>query len=118
MKVLPIGIQSFTKLRDKNCVYVDKTELIHQLLMGSGAYFFARPRRFGKSMTLSTLKAIYEGKKEYFTDLWIADKWDWTRRNPIIHLKFASMFYGQIGIEPAISMALQKIANTSLRQKP
>jgi Predicted AAA-ATPase len=99
-KLLPIGIQTFIKLRETNCVYVDKTELIYKLTQGGGKiYFLSRPRRFGKSMTLSTLKSIYQGEKHLFEGLWIEDKWDWTRRNPVIHIPFASLGYSTLGLE-------------------
>jgi hypothetical protein len=62
MKKLPTSIQTFSKLRDEDCVYVDKTQLIYNLLNGSRLYFLSRPRRFGKSLTVSTIKTIYEGK--------------------------------------------------------
>ena len=65
MKNLPIGIQTFQKIRDKkeNYIYVDKTDLALNLLNGGGYYFLSRPRRFGKSLFLDTLKDIFEGKK-------------------------------------------------------
>ena len=108
MKKLPLTIQTFSKLRDNDCVYIDKTELIHQLLMGSRNYFFARPRRFGKSMTLSTLKSIYKGEKHYFEGLWIENNWDWTKIHPIVHLKFASMSYRHSDVPTALCSVLQK----------
>ena len=63
MKLLPIGIQDFEKLREAGCAYVDKTAFVHQLAQTYCAYFLERPRRFGKSLFLSTLKAYWEGKK-------------------------------------------------------
>ncbi|MEY4905118.1 MAG: hypothetical protein RLZZ292_2933, partial [Bacteroidota bacterium] len=86
MKKLPIGIQSFAKLRDDNCVYVDKTELIYDILTQARQYFLSRPRRFGKSMTLSTIREIFEGNKALFEGLWIENKWDWSKTNPVIHI--------------------------------
>lgn len=70
---LPIGVQSFSSLRDGGFVYVDKTKYIHDLVQKSKQYFLSRPRRFGKSLFLSTLKAYWEGKKELFTGLAIAE---------------------------------------------
>jgi len=55
-------------------VYVDKTKYVHKLVTGGAYYFFARPRRFGKSLLLSTLRSYFEGKKELFTGLYIAEK--------------------------------------------
>ena len=70
MRRLPIGIQDFAKLRKGSHVYVDKTEIIYQLVNGpQGVYFLSRPRRFGKSLLCSTLKAIFEGKKELFQEI-------------------------------------------------
>ena len=68
MKKLPIGIQTFAKIRDKkdNYIYIDKTDLALNLINSSGYYFLSRPRRFGKSLFLDTLKDIFEGKKELF----------------------------------------------------
>ncbi|MGP1363449.1 MAG: AAA family ATPase, partial [Bacteroides sp.] len=66
---LPIGIQSFEKLRRRNLIYVDKTQYIVPLLRGGGIYFLSRPRRFGKSLFLSTLQAYFEGNKELFDGL-------------------------------------------------
>ncbi len=70
---LPIGVQSFEKLRKDGCVYVDKTAYIYKLLQTSAPYFLSRPRRFGKSLLLSTLKAYFEGKKELFEGLAITE---------------------------------------------
>lgn len=66
---LPIGIQDFEKLRKKNLFYVDKTEYIYKLVHSDIPYFLSRPRRFGKSLLLSTIKAYWEGKKELFEGL-------------------------------------------------
>ena len=59
----PIGIQNFEQLRNNNCVYVDKTELIYKLTHTDQVYFLSRPRRFGKSLLVSTLEAYFQGKK-------------------------------------------------------
>ncbi|MCA1927853.1 MAG: AAA family ATPase, partial [Calditerrivibrio sp.] len=92
MKRLPIGIQTFEKIRDKdlNYVYVDKTRYAYDLISNEGYFFLSRPRRFGKSLFLSMLKDIFEGKKEFFEGLYIYDKWDWEDRYPVIHLSFGS----------------------------
>ena len=89
MKELTSSVYSFEKLRTEDYLYVDKTEFIWKLINPAGeSYFFSRPRRFGKSLTLSTLKAVFEGKKELFKGLAIYDKpYDW-KPYPIIHLSF------------------------------
>ncbi len=86
LQVLPIGIASFEKLRTRNCLYVDKTEYVYNLATQATYYFLSRPRRFGKSLFLSTLKALFEGKKALFEGLWIASSdYQW-KTYPIIHL--------------------------------
>ncbi len=90
MKNLPIGIQTFQDIRDKekNYIYIDKTKLALNLI-NSGKYnFLSRPRRFGKSLFLDTLKDIFEGKKELFEGLYIYDKWDWETTYPVIKISF------------------------------
>ena len=66
---LPIGIQTFEKIRREGFLYVDKTELVWQLASTSVPYFLSRPRRFGKSLLISTFEAYFEGKKELFEGL-------------------------------------------------
>ncbi|MDR0390444.1 MAG: AAA family ATPase, partial [Planctomycetaceae bacterium] len=86
MKKLPVGIQTFEKIRDDNCLYIDKTEYIHRLVTSGDAYFLSRPRRFGKSLTISTLDALFQGRKELFDGLYIYDKWDWSKKYPVIRI--------------------------------
>ena len=82
----PIGIQSYESLRRDDYVYVDKTALIYQLVTTGRYYFLSRPRRFGKSLLISTLQAYFEGKRELFEGLAIADlEKEWTAR-PVLHL--------------------------------
>ncbi|MDR3366071.1 MAG: ATP-binding protein [Prevotellaceae bacterium] len=91
-KKLPVGIQSFSKLRTNGFVYVDKTEHIYKMIDdGSSIYFLSRPRRFGKSLLVSTLDALFSGRKELFEGLYIYDKWDWTQPHPVIRLDFGSI---------------------------
>ena len=85
---LPIGIQDFEKLRTGANVYVDKTAYIHQLLRNDAPYFLSRPRRFGKSLFLSTLKAYFLGKKELFEGLALAElEKEWVKY-PVIYIDF------------------------------
>jgi hypothetical protein len=78
-KELPIGISSFPKIVEKNLIYVDKTEYVYRLLKKSGIYFLSRPRRFGKSLLISILKEIFNGKKELFKGYWIYDRIEWEK---------------------------------------
>ena len=73
MQDLPIGISEFPELREKNRLYVDKTKFVYRLLQKDSRTFLSRPRRFGKSLLVSTLEAALQGKKELFQGLWIAD---------------------------------------------
>ena len=85
-KTYPIGIQNFESLRNDNYFYVDKTKLIYQLARSGRYYFLSRPRRFGKSLLISTLEAYFEGKKELFKGLAIENlEKDWIKY-PILHL--------------------------------
>ena len=90
MQKYPIGIQDFEKLRSNDFVYVDKTKYIYQLLQGSSNYFLSRPRRFGKSLFVSTLKYLFQGRKDLFAGLFIEDKIEWKAR-PVIHLDFTEI---------------------------
>ena len=85
-KKLPIGIQDFVKIREGDYVYVDKTQHLYNLIQRGSVYFLSRPRRFGKSLLISTLEAIFQGKKELFKDLWIANSdYDW-KTYPVIRI--------------------------------
>ncbi|HNO25781.1 MAG TPA: AAA family ATPase, partial [Leptospiraceae bacterium] len=90
MKPLPIGIQTFRKIIDGNYLYIDKTRQIYQMIKNpSGAYFLSRPRRFGKSLTLSTLEEIFLGNRELFWGLWIYDsEYSW-KKHPVIRFDFS-----------------------------
>ena len=87
LKTLPIGIQNFESLRKEDFLYIDKTELIYNMIKGGRYYFLSRPRRFGKSLLMSTIHAIFDGKRELFDGLAIADKtdMDWAK-HPVLHL--------------------------------
>ena len=110
MKNLPIGIQTLTEIRRRNCVYVDKTQLVHQLVTTGKYYFLSRPRRFGKSLLISTIKELYLGNKAVFEGLWIDNNWDWSKKNPVLHFSFDAMSYKQLGLEAAIIYELKQWA--------
>ena len=88
MKKLPIGIQTFENLIREGFVYVDKTQFVSAITLQSKYYFLSRPRRFGKSLFLSTIKAAFEGKRELFDGLYLHDNWDWNESNPVLHISF------------------------------
>ncbi|TYT74958.1 ATP-binding protein [Desulfobotulus mexicanus] len=90
MKKLPIGIQSFEAMRSEPHYYVDKTSFV-KILMDSGKYYFlSRPRRFGKSLFVDTMRQAFSGKKQYFQGLYLEDNWDWNTSYPVIHISFGS----------------------------
>ncbi len=90
MKKLPLGIQNFDKLRKDNYLYIDKTEHALKLINEGTYYFLSRPRRFGKSLFLDTLKCLFEGKKQLFDGLYVYDKWDWGKKYPVIKISFGA----------------------------
>jgi hypothetical protein len=106
---LPVGIQDFEKLRNKNCVYVDKTQYVYQLGQTCSPYFLGRPRRFGKSLFISTLKAYFEGKKHLFEGLKIAElEQEWIEY-PVIYIDFNKSEYSDIrSLEVVIDDTLRK----------
>ena len=87
---LPIGIQTFSDIREDGYYYVDKTPFIEKLVNQNKYYFLSRPRRFGKSLLLDTLRCLFEGHKPLFEGLYIHDKWDWQTHYPVIRLSFGS----------------------------
>ncbi len=110
LQKLPVGIQTFEKIRGEDYLYIDKTEAIYRLLMAGDYFFLSRPRRFGKSLTLSTIKAIYQGQRALFSGLWIEDQWDWATVHPVIHLSFSGIGYQTIGLEAAIEAEIRLVA--------
>ncbi len=108
MQELPIGMQDFGEVRKKNFLYIDKTPIIYQLL--AGKYFFlSRPRRFGKSLLISTLRELFLGNQELFKGLWIEDKIEW-EKYPVIHLDFSISAYKEIGLLAYLKQGLVQIA--------
>ncbi|SFO87293.1 AAA family ATPase [Hydrogenimonas thermophila] len=88
LKKLPIGIQTFSHIREENYIYVDKTEDALEVIENYKYAFLSRPRRFGKSLFLDTLRNIFEGKRELFEGLYIYDKWDWSIKYPVIKISW------------------------------
>ena len=111
MKDLTTSIYNFEDLIQGNFLYVDKTEYVWQLIRpAKGMYFLSRPRRFGKSLLLSTLKAVFEGKRELFKGLALYDKpYEW-KQYPIIHLRFADYSPMKDTAEKVDAYLLDKVA--------
>ncbi len=123
MKKLPLGIQTFEKIRDGNYVYVDKTRLAEQLINSYQVVFLSRPRRFGKSLFLSTLNDLFEGRKELFTGLAVEHTHDWTQTYPVIRIGLSgnqrtekechSLIYNKL-LENQISLGLSGCEDDNL----
>jgi hypothetical protein len=96
---LPIGIQSFSKLRMEGFIYIDKTPFIAQMAKQGGAFFLSRPRRFGKSLLMDTIAQAFSGRRELFTGLYLDSPeslWDWSRKYPVIKISFGTGSYKNI----------------------
>ena len=110
MKKLPIGQQDFENLQNDGCIYVDKTAYIHEMLTSGGrAFFLSRPRRFGKSLLLNTVKSIFQGKKELFKDLYIEDKIDW-QPYPVVMIDLSKNAESVKALQGALSASLRNNA--------
>ena len=110
LRKYPIGLQSFRSLREGGYVYVDKTEIIHQLVTSGKYYFLSRPRRFGKSLLMDTIEELFKGSTKLFEGLWIEKQWDWSVTNPVIHFNFAEIPYKEVGLDEALNRELHRIA--------
>ncbi len=104
---LPIGIQDFETIRSEGFCYVDKTPLILQLVDEGRHYFLSRPRRFGKSLLVDTIKALFEGRKELFEGLDIHDHRDWSVTHPVLRLSFDGKYDEPADIEGDIIEQLE-----------
>ena len=98
MEKAATDIYTFDNLRKEGFVYVDKTDILRQLAdMSRGKQFFiARPRRFGKSLTVSTFQCLFEGRRDLFQGLAIEPLWNWSKKWPVIRLDMGNMQYGTV----------------------
>lgn len=111
-KKLPLNLASFPEIISENYLYIDKTRDIFNLIQKGKNFFLTRPRRFGKSLLVSTLKELFEGNKKLFTGLWIAEQtdYDW-KPYPVVHLDFSSINYRSAEtMSRDLSLRLQEIA--------
>ncbi|QIL44772.1 ATP-binding protein [Acidovorax sp. HDW3] len=95
-KKLPIGIQSLREIREEGYYYVDKTPLALQLIAQGKYFFLSRPRRFGKSLFLDTLKELFEGNQALFTGLYAENNWDWSVKHPVLRFSFGGGVLGSV----------------------
>ena len=97
MRKLPIGIQTFEKLREENYLYVDKTAMVYKIASNSTPYFLSRPRRFGKSLLISTFEAYFQGRKDLFHGLAIEKLETRWEEYPVLHLDLNARKYETAG---------------------
>jgi hypothetical protein len=109
LQKLPLGLQDFRGIIEDGYKYIDKTRYIHAIVTSGKYFFLSRPRRFGKSVTISTLKEIYSGSKSLFKGLWIEDKWDWNKKNPILHITLTGSGFVETGLEKALHYILDRL---------
>jgi hypothetical protein len=102
-KKLPIGIQNLREIREEGHYYVDKSGMAVDLIESGKYYFLSRPRRFGKSLLIDTFAELFEGHRALFEGLAAEDRWDWSRRHPVIRLSFSG------GVSPAGTGLAQRI---------
>jgi hypothetical protein len=107
MEKYPIGIQTFSKIREGGFTYVDKTHFVARLLKEDAYFFLSRPRRFGKSLLLSTIKEVFQGSKHLFEGLAIEPLWDWSQKaSPVLHFSLNGLDYKQQPLETALMKML------------
>ncbi len=94
MKKLPIGISNLREIIEGSHAYVDKSRFVFDLTDQGKYYFLSRPRRFGKSLLIDTLKEAFEGNRDLFQGLWLRDNWDWDKRFPVIHISLGGGVIG------------------------
>ncbi|XCN73413.1 MAG: AAA family ATPase [Candidatus Electrothrix aestuarii] len=110
MKKLGLGIQALSEFKDNDFIYVDKTKHIHRLIDDGKYYFLSRPRRFGKSLLINTLKELFEGNRRLFQGCWIEEKWHWQQKNPVIKIDFTQVEYRELGLKKALDQYLLRTA--------
>ena len=109
LQKLPLGLQDFRKIIENGFLYVDKTEYIFRICSKPGLYFLSRPRRFGKSITVATIHELYNGSKTLFKGLWIEDKWDWNKKNPVVRLSLKDINFEQRGLEDSLAERVHEV---------
>ena len=109
---LPLGLQTFAKVREGNFAYVDKTPQALDLANAAGVYFLARPRRFGKSLFLDTLRSLFEGRRELFQGLYAEHEWHWSVKHPVIKLDMSGTSESVTAFKSIINSDLRDIAES------
>ena len=96
LKNLPIGMSTLSEIINNNYIYIDKTKFVAELATRGKYYFLSRPRRFGKTLFLDTLKQAFLGNKDIFKGLYLEHNWDWSVSYPVIHISFSSGEYKSV----------------------
>jgi hypothetical protein len=109
MKIFPIGASTLISIVDNNCYYVDKTHFVKELVDKGRYYFLSRPRRFGKSLFVDTLKQAFLGQQKYFHGLFLENYWDWGNPYPVIHISFSG---GVIASRQQLDLKIEEILIT------
>ena len=109
-KRIPLGLQTFSEVRELDCAYVDKTHLAVKLADEGKVYFLARPRRFGKSLFLDTLRNLFEAKCELFSGLYAERVWDWSVKYPVVKLDMSGGFKNANELEAMLADNLRYAA--------
>jgi hypothetical protein len=112
MKKLPLGRQDFSEIINENLLYVDKTDRVYNLIEQGKLYFLSRPRRFGKSLLISTFRHLFEGKKELFKDLYLGKSTDYAfEKYPVLQFNFADFGHKVENLEAELVNKIQLYAN-------
>ena len=110
-RTLPVGIQSLGEIRRMDCYYVDKTAHVLRLTREGKYHFLSRPRRFGKSLLVDTLKELFEGNAELFRGLAIHGQWDWSVKHPVVRISFGGGEFGDPdGVREEVADQLEGMA--------
>ena len=107
---LPIGLETFNDLRERDCYYVDKTPLIAELVDQGSHYFLSRPRRFGKSLLVDTLRQLFACNERLFRGTYIHDRWDWDQPYPVVRLSFGAKYNEPGDLEDDVQVQLANAA--------
>ena len=110
---LPIGYQTFAKLRQDNCYYVDKSGMAIDVIESGSVFFLSRPRRFGKSLLVDTFKELFEGNRSLFDGLAAETRWDWTKRHPVIRIDFGA---GEVRTRAELDERLHELLDAHARR--
>ncbi|MDR0912748.1 MAG: ATP-binding protein [Methanobrevibacter sp.] len=109
---LPLSIETFRTIIENDYIYVDKTEHILKLISPGKKYFLSRPRRFGKSLLLSTIEELFKGNKKLFKGLYAENNWDWTKTFPVVKINFSTGEYNSNEeLKTSLNDTIQLIAN-------